>query len=294
MNPPLWKAAVTLPKSEAADVAALFELTPPAPQSLLIGENPFEAGATVEALYDAPPDVEFLSRLCGRAVSCEPLPDQDWIRLSLDGLPPVRAGRFFLHGAHDAGQIPAGVIPIRIEAGLAFGTGHHESTALCLEAMDRLAKNRRFSRILDIGCGTGVLAIAAAKLWKSRILASDIDPIAIETARANARANAKPEIVFACADGLDHALIRRNAPYDLICANILAGPLTRLAPAIARVSARGGTVLLSGLLRNQENLVLSFYRTQNLVFSRALRKGPWSTLLLHKRSPLPSKAIDVH
>jgi len=282
MNPPLWKAAVTLPKREAADVAALFELTPPAPQSVLIAENPFEADATVEALYDAPPDAEFLSRLCGRMVSCEPLPDQDWIRLSLEGLPPVRAGRFFLHGEHDAAHIPAGVIPIRIEAGMAFGTGHHESTALCLDAMCTLANRRRCNRILDIGCGTGVLAIAAAKLWKSRVVASDIDPIAIETARANARANAEPGIVFACADGLDHPLIRATAPYDLICANILAGPLTRLAPAIARVGALGGTVLLSGLLRDQENLVLSFYRGQNLVFSGALRNGPWSALLLKK------------
>lgn len=283
MNPPLWKAAVTLPRNEAADVAALFELTPPAPQSVLIGENPFEADATVEALYDAPPDVELLSRLCGRAVICEPLPDQDWIRLSLEGLPPVRAGRFFLYGAHDAGQIPPAVIPLRIEAGLAFGTGHHESTALCLEAMCRLGKRRRFSRVLDIGCGTGVLAIAAAKLWKSRVLASDIDPIAIQTARANARANAEPEIRFACADGLDHPLIRATCRYDLITANILARPLTRLAPAIAGVSAPRGTVLLSGLLRNQEKLVLGFYRSQNLVFSAALRNGPWSALVLHNR-----------
>jgi ribosomal protein L11 methyltransferase len=282
MNPPLWKAGVTLPKTEAADVAALFELTPPAPQSVLIGENPFEADATVEALYDTPPDGQLLSRLCGRIVSCEPLPDQDWIRLSLEGLPPVRAGRFFLHGAHDAAQVPAGVIPLRIEAGLAFGTGHHESTALCLAAMCRLAKRRRFPRTLDVGCGTGVLAIAAAKLWRARVVASDIDHIAVETARANARANTEPNIAFACTDGLDHPVIRTTAPYDLICANILAGPLTRLAPAIAEASAGGGTVLLSGLLRNQENLVLSYYRTQNLVFCGALRKGPWSALLLRR------------
>jgi ribosomal protein L11 methyltransferase len=282
MNPPLWKAGVTLPKTEAADVAAVFELTPPAPQSVLIGENPFEADATVEALYDTPPDVELLSRLCGRMVTCEPLPDRDWIRLSLEGLPPVRAGQFFLHGAHDAGQIPVGVIPIRIEAGLAFGTGHHESTALCLDAMCRLAKRRRLARTLDVGCGTGVLAIAAAKLWKARVVASDIDHIAIETARANARANTERNIGFACADGLDHPVIRTTAPYDLICANILAGPLTRLAPAIAKASAGGGTVLLSGLLRNQENLVLSYYRAQNLVFCGALRNGPWSALLLRR------------
>lgn len=278
---PLWKAAVTLPKEQASDIAALFQLTPPGPQSVLIAENPFETDATVEALYDTPPDAELLSRLCGREVRCEPLPDQDWIKLSLEGLPPVRAGRFFLHGAHDAGVVPAGVLPVRIEAGLAFGTGHHETTALCLEAMCRLGKQRRFARTLDIGCGTGILAIAAAKLWHGTVVASDIDPVAVETARDNARSNgAAPEIRFATADGLDHPAIRSSAPYDLVCANILAGPLTRLAPAIARVVAPGGIVLLSGLLRDQENLVLSFYRTQKLVFCAAYRDGPWSALTL--------------
>jgi ribosomal protein L11 methyltransferase len=272
-----------VPKEAAADVSAAFELTPPHPQSVLISENPFEKDATVEALYDTPPSEELLSRVCGHDVRCEALPDQDWIKLSLEGLPPVRAGRFFLHGAHDAGIVPPGVIPQRIEAGLAFGTGHHESTALCLEALCRLAKARRFARTLDVGCGTGVLAIAAAKLWHGTVVASDIDAIAAEVTRANARDNgAAPEIRTVCADGLDHPAIRASAPYDLICANILARPLTRLAPAIAKAARTGGTVLLSGLLRNQENLVLSFYRAQKLVFYAAFRSGPWSALVLKK------------
>ncbi|HEX5280404.1 MAG TPA: 50S ribosomal protein L11 methyltransferase [Micropepsaceae bacterium] len=282
-SPPLWKASVTVPKEMAPDVAAVFELTPPLPQSVLIGENPFETDAAVEALYDTRPNADLLSRVCGRDVRCEPLPDQDWIRLSLEGLPPVRAGRFFLHGAHDAGVVPPGVIPLRIEAGLAFGTGHHESTALCLEALCRLGKARAFIRVLDVGCGTGVLAIAAAKLWHGTVVASDIDPVATEITRANAKENgAGPEIHCACADGLDHPQIRASAPYDLICANILARPLTRLAPAIAKAARPGGTVLLSGLLRNQEKLVLSFYQAQKLVFYRAFRSGPWSALVLRK------------
>ena len=141
--------------------------------------------------------------------------------------------------------------------------------------------------ILDVGCGTGVLAIAAAKLWRgSVVLASDIDPVAVETGAANARQNGvAPHICFVCADGLDHPALRAAAPYDLICANILAGPLMRLAAPIAKVTDFGGTVLLSGLLRSQENLVLSFYRTQNLVFCGRLRNGPWSALYL-KKGPL--------
>lgn len=287
-SPPLWKAAVTVPKEAAADIAAAFELTPPRPQSVLISENPFEEDATVEALYERPPNEELLSRVFGRDVRCEALPDQDWIRLGLEGLPPVRAGRFFLHGAHDAGIVPPGVIPLRIEAGLAFGTGHHESTALCLEALCRLAKARRFARVLDVGCGTGVLAIGAAKLWHGMVAASDIDAIATETTRENARKNgAAPEIRTVCADGLEHPAIRASAPYDLICANILAGPLTRLAPTIAKAARSRGTVLLSGLLRNQENLVLSFYLAQKLVFYGAFRSGPWSALLLKKPDRAP-------
>jgi ribosomal protein L11 methyltransferase len=188
-----------------------------------------------------------------------------------------------VHGAHDAAAVPAGVIPIRIEAGLAFGTGHHESTALCLEALSRLAKQRRFSRVLDLGCGTGVLGIAAAKLWHPVVVASDIDAVAVETAEENARINAvAPFIRFACADGLDQPITKSVAPYDLICANILARPLMRLARAIARAAAHRGTLLLSGLLRDQENLVLGSYRSHKFVLCGRLRNGPWSALLLRR------------
>ena len=156
----------------------------------------------------------------------EPLPDQDWIRLSQLGLPPVRAGRFFLYGAHDAGQVPPARISIRIEAGLAFGTGHHETTTLCLTALTELARGKRFTSVFDLGCGTGVLAIAAAKLWRQRVLASDIDRVAVEVTRGNARDNAAGPLVHAVtADGLDHPAITARARFDLIFANILARPL---------------------------------------------------------------------
>ena len=282
-NPPLWKANVVLAKELAADVAAVLELSPPVPQAVLIVDELFKETATVEALYTEAPDAELLSRLTGHTVIAAPLPDQDWIKLSQEGLPPVRAGRFFVYGAHDAGQVPPGVIPMRIEAGLAFGTGHHETTALCLAALSDLAKRRRFERTLDLGCGTGLLAIGAAKLWRKKVIASDIDPVAVDVTRENARANGEaPFIRAVTADGLTHAAIRERAPYDLIVANILASPLTQLAPSIVRSLAKGGMLVLSGLLRGQENLVISFYTPHGLILRARHRDGPWSALVLER------------
>ncbi|HUO98815.1 MAG TPA: 50S ribosomal protein L11 methyltransferase [Rhizomicrobium sp.] len=282
-NPPLWKASVVLKKAEAPDVRALFELTPPHPQAVLTAEEPFKDEATVEALYDVMPDGDLLSKLAGKPVHVQLLPDTDWIKLSQEGLPPVRAGRFFVYGAHDAGKVPPGVIPIRIEAGMAFGTGHHETTALCLAALSDLAKARRHRNVLDLGCGTGLLAIGAAKLWRRHVTASDIDPIAVEITRENARANGEgPRVAVFMADGPTHPALLAAAPFDLILANILAGPLTRLAPAIARVLAPGGTLVLSGLLAWQENLVLGFYRPHGLVLRRTRRDGSWCALVLRK------------
>jgi ribosomal protein L11 methyltransferase len=280
LSPPLWKASVALTKTEAADTAAALELDGSA-QAVLIVEEPFADGAVVEALYTEAPDAVYLSRIAGRTITVEPLPDQDWIKLSQEGLPPVRAGRFFVYGAHDAGTVPHGVIPIRIEAGLAFGTGHHETTALCLSALSDLARERSFRNVLDLGTGTGLLAIGAAKLWKRRVLASDIDPVAVEVARENAIANNTGPLVRAVvADGLANPVLSRAAPYDLLIANILASPLTRLAPEIIRALAPGAMLVLSGLLTNQEKLVTSFYRDLRFLYVR--RIGPWSALVLEK------------
>lgn len=280
-QPPLWKASVPCKKSDAPDIVAALELIPPAPQAVLIQEDPFKADGVVEALYDVMPDGDLLSRIVGKPVHVQLLPDADWIKLSQEGLPPVRAGRFFVFGAHDAGKVPDGVIPMKIEAGQAFGTGHHETTALCLAALSDLAKRRRYQNVLDIGCGTGLLAIGAAKLWKQRVTASDIDPIAVEVTRENALANRVAPLVQAMtADGPTHPLLQALAPYDLILANILAGPLTHLAPGIARITAHGGTLVLSGLLHWQENQVLSYYRPLGLGLKDIRRDGSWSALVL--------------
>jgi ribosomal protein L11 methyltransferase len=282
-HPPLWKASVVLSKADAPDVVAAFELVPPRPQAVLIAEDPFHDDATVEALYGCMPDGDLLTRLAGRDVYVALLPDQDWIRLSQEGLPPVRAGRFFVFGAHDSGRIPGGCIAIRVEAGMAFGTGHHETTALCLLAMSALGKRRRFRNVLDLGCGTGVLAIAAAKLWRCKVIASDIDRTATAVARANIRENGEAALVeVTTADGVVSLPLARRAPYDLIVANILAAPLTLLAPQIARSLENRGIAILSGLLTWQENLVLGFYRAQGFILRQRLRDGPWSALVLER------------
>ena len=279
-SPPLWKASVALSKTQAADTAAALELDGSA-QAVLIVEEPFADGAVVEALYTDEPDAAYLSRITGMAITVALLPDQDWIKLSQEGLPPVRAGRFFVYGAHDAGTVPHGVIPMKIEAGLAFGTGHHETTALCLAVLSELANKRAFRNVLDLGCGTGLLAIGAAKLWKRSVLASDIDPVAVDVTRDNARANGVGPLVRAVtADGLTNPILGGGAPYDLLIANILAGPLTQLAPSIIKALAPGAMLVLSGLLRNQEALVTSFYRDLRFIGRR--RDGPWSALVLEK------------
>jgi ribosomal protein L11 methyltransferase len=280
-NPPLWKASIPLKKSEAPNVVAVLEITPPYPQAVLTAEDPFRDECTVEALYDVMPDGDLLSQIAGHAVQVQLLPDADWIKLSQEGLPPVRAGRFFVYGAHDAGVVPDGVIPICIEAGLAFGTGHHETTALCLSVLSDLAKRRRYDNVLDLGCGTGLLAIGAAKLWRQKVTASDIDPIAVAVTRENAVANGVGPLVSALvADGPTHPDLFDLAPFDLIMANILAGPLTRLAPQVAEISAKGGTLVLSGLLHWQENQVLSYYRSLGLTLKHTRRDGSWSALVL--------------
>lgn len=215
-----------------------------------------------------------------RAVEREELPDIDWVAKSLEGLKPVRAGGFFVHGAHDRDRIEAGDIALEIEAGLAFGTGHHGTTAGCLETIAQVVADERPANALDLGTGSAVLAIALAKLAHIPVLATDIDPVATEVAAANARLNGVGTLVeCVTATGFDHPAFARG-PFDLVVANILAGPLIELAPQMARHVKRGGALVLSGILDRQEEAVLSAYRASGFVHVHTLHREGWVTLHL--------------
>jgi len=214
-------------------------------------------------------------------VTTEVLADADWLALALSGLPPVRAGRFFIYGAHDRGLAPASTINLRIEAGAAFGTGHHGTTVGCLLAFDQLLKAHSFARVLDVGCGTGVLAVAAARTGSATAVGTDIDRVSVRIARENARLN-QAQAQFVHAAGLDHRRVRAGAPYDLVFANILAPPLVALAQDIKNALRPGGFVILSGLLRTQERRVLAAYRSRGFRLQRRLRRDAWSALVLRR------------
>jgi ribosomal protein L11 methyltransferase len=212
----------------------------------------------------------------------ETLADADWLAMALSGLPPVRAGRFFVFGVHDRGRAPPNAVNLRIEAGAAFGTGHHGTTVGCLLAFDRLLKARRFTRVLDVGAGTGVLAIAAARTGSKVTVGTDIDPISVRIANENARVNRAPTR-FVTANGLSASRVRAGAPYDLVFANILAPPLVRLSRDIGVALKPGGIAILSGLLRSQARRVLAAYVSKGFSLERRLGRDAWATLILRKR-----------
>ena len=215
-----------------------------------------------------------------QALRFETVSDTDWVRQSLEGLKPVRAGRFLVHGSHDRARVHANDLGIEIEAALAFGTGHHGTTRGCLTALDDMARRRTFRRVLDIGTGTGVLAIAAAKRLRTYIVASDIDPVAVNAARNNARLNHAPHIAFIHAPGASARAITQYRPFDLVFANILLGPLTRLAVPIRRLAATNGRVVLSGLLPAHANAALAHYTAQGFRLERRVPLDGWMTLVL--------------
>ncbi|MDE1172697.1 MAG: 50S ribosomal protein L11 methyltransferase [Parvibaculaceae bacterium] len=287
---PIWKASFLAPIAEAEKYAeALSEAF--APEASAVSTSEVEEHVTwrIDALYEEEPEADAILALLANAgatpeagiseFTLAPLPDEDWVKKSLEGLAPVQAGRFFVYGSHDAHKVPAGVIPLLIEAGQAFGTGHHGTTEGCLAYISEICAARTPSNPLDLGTGTGVLAIGIAKLTHHPVLASDIDPVATRVARENAAGNGVKNLVrIVTATGFGHPLLTARAPYDLIVANILARPLVAMAPAFAVALAPGGDLVLSGILRKQGAMVTAACVAQGLKLVSRKPIDDWVTL----------------
>lgn len=285
----------TADRSLAHQIAgALQDLIEPVPAALTLFEQPV-AGAPatwrIEAYYDDPQrGDELKGRLAdvlGKPVPdvrLENVPDLNWVALSQAALPPVQAGRYTIHGSHDRGRVARGPNAILIDAGEAFGTAHHATTYGCLLAISRITRRRTYRNVLDLGCGSGVLAIAAARaLPRARIIATDLDRQSVAVAAANMQVNgAGRRIATLAASGLDAPELRRRQPFDLLIANILADPLIMLAGDVARAVTRGGTVVLSGLLIPQAPAVIAAYRAHGFHLVSHDRITGWSTLVLKR------------
>lgn len=248
---------------------------------------------TVEAYLEAPPDPGRMAAAVALAanaagvpepdISCVPLAATDWLKDSLDTFQPVQVGRYFIYPSHYTGLIPSGSIAIRIDAATAFGSGEHGSTSGCLRAMDIIGSFVRPGRVLDLGCGSGILSIAAAKRWRSSVVAADIDPEAVRVSRENFAENGVARQAAAIeSNGRWHRLLLESAPYDLILANILARPLIGLAPALRQYCVPGGLVVLSGLLMEQAQQVLGAYRQCGFMLRNRLVVEGWATLILSR------------
>jgi ribosomal protein L11 methyltransferase len=287
---PLWTVRLRTDGAGSATAEAALE-----PFAVALSRYEIDRGRhwEVEALIDGQPDrAAIRAALAGLGKPIfAVLPSKDWVAESRRALPAISAGRFYLRGAHVKGPTPRGKIALHVDAGAAFGTGRHETTRGCLLALDRLARSRRkFKRPLDLGCGSGVLALAAAKLWPTDVLAADNDADAVRVARENATINGLGgRLTIVKSSGYGAAAIRRRAPFDLIMANILARPLYRMAGSLARNLSDGGCAVLSGILTTQEQTVLHAHLQRDLVLDFRLRLGEWSVLVLRKPQAKPRR-----
>lgn len=283
-----WTALTTLPQKVRAEALGLaLEDLEPEPTGVGVFEMEDGSGLwEVGGFFTDAPDEIALAILAAahgaKPFTVSELPETDWVAHVRRELHPVDAGRFFVYGSHDADKLPEGRIGLLIEAAMAFGTGHHSTTQGCLEAMDKLLTDGFRPRIVaDIGCGTAVLAIAAAKVLEGDFIASDIDEVAVEVALVNAQANGVGERI-ACVEaaGFEHPELAKKAPYDLVFANILKGPLIDLAPSVAAHMAKDGRVILSGILNPQAEEVVTAYEAQGLTLQDRLVRGEWTTLTM--------------
>jgi len=269
----------------------------------LLTESFFEGQAAIAAFegpdgrwditvhFAEPPDQTSIRELVGlaagddvaRDIAFDAVEAKDWVKATLEELIPVRAGRFIVHGHHDRARIPPNKLGIEIEAALAFGTGHHGTTRGCLLLLDEVLKACLPRRVLDLGTGTGVLAIAAARALQIKVLASDIDPLSVRVAHDNARLNGTGDLVETIqATGFSAPQFAERGPFDLVLANILANPLRQMATAMARHLAPSALVILSGLLPHQAQAVIAAYRSRGLVLKRHIQIEGWSSLLMRK------------
>lgn len=285
-----FTALTTVPGPDAA--AALgqaLEALTPTPMGVGVFEIEDGSGLwEVGGYFDGAPDLAGLAVLAAvhgaRDFAVSRLDDRDWVAQVRRELTPVAAGRFVVFGSHDAHRVPIWKTGLRIDAAMAFGTGHHGTTLGCLQAIDRLAKGGVAPRrMADIGTGTGVLAMAAVRAWGIRAIASDFDPVATDTARANCGANGcGARVQCVTGPGFAHRALAMSAPFDLITANILANPLRRLAPDMARYAAVGGWIILSGILNRQAAGVVAVYRGHRIRLMHRITIGDWTTLILKR------------
>ncbi|WP_299862348.1 50S ribosomal protein L11 methyltransferase [uncultured Roseobacter sp.] len=290
---PTFTALTTLPGKAAAEkLGAAMEALDPEPTGVGVFEVEDGSGLwEVGGYFTDPPDDTALT-LLALAVGAKPfviseVPETDWVAHVRRELAPVAAGRFFVYGSHDADQVPAGAEPLLIEAAMAFGTGHHGTTLGCLRALDRLADAGVVGQnVADIGCGTAVLAMAAARIWPNPVRASDIDAVAVDVARSNAAANGlEGRVLCLEAAGFDHPDLLAASPFDLVFANILKGPLIALAPDMARHLAPGGHAILSGILNEQADEVIGVYADVGINLVHREEIVDWTTLTLGRELP---------
>ncbi|VAV88563.1 Ribosomal protein L11 methyltransferase [hydrothermal vent metagenome] len=289
---PTYTTLTTLPGKDAAEALAegLERLTP---EPTGTGVFEIEDGSglwEVSGYFEAPPDQAGLALLTvihgSEVFAISTLPEVDWVAHVRRELTPIKAGRFFIYGSHDADKVPPDAHPLLIEAAMAFGTGHHGTTLGCLRAFDQLLSDGfSAASVLDLGCGTAVLAMAAARAGqgKATLLASDIDQVAVNVARVNVAANGLGDQVRCIqAEGFDDPALSAAAPYDLIFANILKGPLIRLAPAVNSHLAPGGMLILSGILNEQSSEIIEKYAKNGNSLRYQIEIGEWTTTVIHK------------